>query len=123
MGRLPRYLRLGKALYSEPAIARQHKLALAAGIGYAVLPFDLLPGIIPVLGQLDDLGALLLGLRFTLRHCPADVADGHLAAAGVTREMLDADLRTVGVTTLWIGQTTVQNGKKLISGAARFVQS
>ena len=123
IGRMPRYARLTRALFDEPAITRKRKLALAAGIGYAILPFDLFPGIIPVIGQLDDLGALLFGLRYTLQGCAPDIANRHLSATGVTREMLDEDLRTVGVSALWIGRTAVRGGKALIGGASRLIRS
>jgi uncharacterized membrane protein YkvA (DUF1232 family) len=122
VGRLPRYIRLGRVLFDEPAIPRRRKVGLAAGIGYAILPFDLLPGIIPVVGQLDDLGALLLGLRHTLRGCPPEIARRHLEDAGLTHQVLDDDLRTVGVATVWIGQKALVAGKAIARGAARFMR-
>jgi len=122
VGRLPRYMRLARALFQESTIPNKRKAALAAGIGYAVLPFDLLPGIIPVVGQLDDLGALLLGLRHTLRGCAPEVADRHLAATGVTRQMLDDDLRTVGVSAVWIGKKAAQAGNAAVQGASRLAR-
>ena len=122
VGRLPRYMRLGRALFEEPAIPRHRKISLAAGIGYAILPFDLLPGIIPIVGQLDDLGALLLGLRHTLRGAPPEVAQRHLAAANLTSQMLDDDLRTVGVSTVWIGKKAAQAGNAAVRGASRLAR-
>jgi hypothetical protein len=75
-----------------------------------------------VLGQLDNLGALLLGLRHTLRGCPPEIADRHLAATGLTRQTLDDDLRTVGVSAMWLGKKAVQGGRVILSGAARLAQ-
>src|SRR5262249_36300720 len=63
IARLPRYLRLAKELFADPAIPPARKAALGAGIFYVALPLDLIPGIVPILGQLDDLAALLLGLK------------------------------------------------------------
>lgn len=119
VARLPRYLQLAKALFNDAAIPVPRKAALAAGIGYAVLPFDILPGIIPIVGQLDDLAALLLGLRVALRGCPPETAAAHLQSAGVSRGQLDDDLRTVAVATLWIGRKTAQGGRKLVGSVGR----
>ena len=40
---------------------------------YLLLPVDLVPGWIPVLGQLDDLAILALSVRLFVRLAPADV--------------------------------------------------
>ena len=66
LGRVPRYLVLARSLAGDPSISRWRKAALAAGIVYLASPIDLVPGIIPVAGQLDDLAAALLGLRTAL---------------------------------------------------------
>jgi uncharacterized membrane protein YkvA (DUF1232 family) len=42
---------------------------------YLLMPFDLIPGFIPIIGQLDDLSILLLGLSAFVRLAPADVVD------------------------------------------------
>jgi uncharacterized membrane protein YkvA (DUF1232 family) len=51
------------------------RLLLGAAIGYLLLPFDLIPDAIPVLGQLDDL-LIVPGLFWlALRMIPADVVE------------------------------------------------
>ena len=56
---------------------------LALGVAaYALSPIDLIPDFIPVLGLLDDLLLIPLGLALVVRLTPADViADARLRAA------------------------------------------
>ena len=102
--RVPRYMRLGWLLLREPRIPTRGKAALAGALGYAISPIDPLPGFIPIIGQLDDLAILLLGLRSSLASAPPEVADEHLASTGVTFEILDRDLTTVRATAVWLAQ-------------------
>lgn len=102
VARLPRYLKLANGLARDPAVPALRKTALLGGIGYAVLPFDLLPGIIPIIGQLDDLAALLLGLRAALEGCPPEAARMHLTRVGLSETAVDADLQTVREAAAWL---------------------
>jgi uncharacterized membrane protein YkvA (DUF1232 family) len=60
------------------------KLLLGAAIGYFLLPFDLIPDVIPVLGQLDDVlivpTLLILALKLIpseiISDCRNQIADG-----------------------------------------------
>lgn len=59
-----------------PALARWVALATLA---YALSPVDLIPDFIPVLGQLDDLLLVPLGLWLALLLIPPDVLADHRA--------------------------------------------
>lgn len=57
----------------RPETAWYIKLLAAVIIGYAMSPIDLIPDFIPVLGYLDDLLLLPLGLGLMLRLIPGEV--------------------------------------------------
>lgn len=49
------------------------KLAIVIVVGYALSPVDLIPDFVPVLGYLDDLVLIPLGIAGVMRLIPADV--------------------------------------------------
>ena len=65
--RLPRYARLAFRLGRDERLPASRRAALIAGAVYLVSPIDLVPGIIPVAGQLDDAIIVALVLRYVLR--------------------------------------------------------
>lgn len=108
--RLPRYLKLAHGLARDPTIPALRKSALVGGIGYAVLPFDLLPGIIPIVGQLDDLAALLLGIRYALGACSPEQLQAHFTRVGLAETAIDADLQTVRDAAAWLAKGAMKLG-------------
>jgi uncharacterized membrane protein YkvA (DUF1232 family) len=42
-------------------------------LGYLILPVDLLPDFVPILGQLDDLAILALGIKIFIELSPKDI--------------------------------------------------
>ena len=58
---------------ADPRTPRAAKWLIGGGVGYAMLPFDLLPDFIPIVGQLDDIliAPALIGLG--MRLVPAQV--------------------------------------------------
>jgi uncharacterized membrane protein YkvA (DUF1232 family) len=92
--RLPTYVRLVWALLRDGRVPAQQKLILA-GIGaYLFFPIDLIPDFVPVLGQLDDLAVVLLGLDLFIRSAPADVVEEHLAKISQDKDQLRRDVAT-----------------------------
>lgn len=50
---------------------------------YFVMPLDVLPDFIPILGQLDDIGVIILGMGLMAKLSPAYVVDEHRRAMGL----------------------------------------
>ena len=65
----------------HPRTPLSAKLMAAFVLAYALSPIDLIPDFIPVLGYLDELFLLPLGIYLTLRLIPVDVvADARVQA-------------------------------------------
>lgn len=102
--RLPNYARLAWQLARDERLPRSRQAALLAGAAYLVSPIDLVPGIIPVVGQLDDAVAVLLAIRLALAGLPAAEREAALADAGLGPTAIDDDMRTIGATYAWLGR-------------------
>src|SRR5512136_2335814 len=59
--------------YRDPRVPWYARIFAACVVGYAFSPLDLIPDPIPVLGYLDDLVLVPLGVALALRMIPADV--------------------------------------------------
>jgi len=71
--RFLRELAVYRRVLRHPRTPRPARWLLAAAVGYALLPFDLVPDWIPVLGQLDDLVLVPLLVWLALRRLPEEV--------------------------------------------------
>ena len=80
MGAVFAELRLAWRLMREPLVPVVAKaLPVLAGL-YVLSPLDFIPDVLPVLGQLDDLGILILSVKLFLRMCPSAAASFHAEA-------------------------------------------
>ena len=132
--RWPGYAQLAWGLVRDPRIpASARRWVVGAGL-YNLSPLDPIPGVIPVLGQLDDYAVLLLAIRKALRAAPEEVRGEHLARARSSEAQIDQDLhemrRIAGHVTrraawgVWAGLrfatgVSVELGRQLLVGAAR----
>lgn len=65
----------------DPRVPWYARLLALLVVGYALSPLDLIPDFIPVLGYLDDLVLVPLGIALLLRLIPPEVLEEHRQAA------------------------------------------
>lgn len=117
--RLPKYLKLAANLARDGDVPKSAKAALAVGGAYTISPVDLVPGIIPVAGQLDDLVVLLLALRLATRACPPAVAAAHLERVGLVQQNFDDDLAATKDTARWLAGKGLRASKSIATKSGR----
>lgn len=117
--RFPAYGRLAWRRRRDRRLSATRRLTLIAGAAYLASPIDLVPGIIPLAGQLDDAAVILLALRAALSGLTPDEQDAHLAAVSLRREDLDEDLETVRGSSAWLARGTVRLGWRVTRAGGR----
>ena len=86
--RLATYLIALWKLFKHPQTPRAAKLVAIMVLAYAVSPIDLIPDFIPVLGQLDDLILLPLGVALAVKLTPPALWEARLREAEAKAEKL-----------------------------------
>lgn len=115
VGRLRAYPVLAYRLASDPRIPSARRAAVMGAAAYMVSPIDLVPGFIPLVGQLDDIAVALLAIHVALRGLDEESQRVHLQAVGLDAEVLDRDLATVQAASAWL----VRRGIRVGAAAAR----
>jgi len=105
--------------YRDPRVPWPAKLVAALVVAYAVSPIDLIPDFIPVLGYLDDLIILPLGIMLAVKMIPAEVMQDCRARAGdaLPVKRANAFIGAAVVVVLWIAiiVAAVVFGNKLMA--------
>jgi uncharacterized membrane protein YkvA (DUF1232 family) len=78
-------VRLALRLLREPRVPRLIKGLPLLALVYLVSPIDVVPDIVLLLGQLDDVGFLVLALQAFRRLCPSAVVEFHRSAVAEGR--------------------------------------
>lgn len=88
LAELGRHLKLHaayyRALYRDPRTPLFARALLWLALGYALMPFDLIPDFIPVIGHLDDLIIIPAIVLLALQIIPASVKEEHRKALGLS---------------------------------------
>lgn len=85
----------------DPRVPRHAKLVAAAVAAYALSPIDLIPDFVPVIGHLDDVVIVPLGLWLALRLIPPEVLTA-LRQQAVETQLPKSRVTAAVVIGLWL---------------------
>ena len=71
-------LRLAWRLLLDRRMPALVKAVIPALVAYLLMPLDIIPDFIPIVGQLDDLLLIVLAVGMVLRFTPAELLEEHL---------------------------------------------
>lgn len=71
--KLKQEIKVYRLILKDRRTPRRAKILVWVAIGYALLPFDLIPDFIPAVGQLDDLIIVPALLTIALKMVPGEV--------------------------------------------------
>jgi uncharacterized membrane protein YkvA (DUF1232 family) len=86
----------------DPRVPWYAKLLAVAVAGYALSPIDLIPDFIPVIGYLDDLVIVPLGILLVVSLIPEEIMVEHRAAATAAGERPVSRAAAAAIITIWI---------------------
>jgi uncharacterized membrane protein YkvA (DUF1232 family) len=91
---VPEVMGLLRRLAADPTLPRGVRVRMWLLLGYLILPIDLVPDFIPVIGYADDVIVVALALRSVVRRAGQDAVSRHWRGGP---EGLSAVLRLAGV--------------------------
>jgi uncharacterized membrane protein YkvA (DUF1232 family) len=91
----------------DPRVPWYAKALGACIIAYALSPIDLIPDFVPVVGYLDDLVLVPLGLLLMLRLIPAPVMAEHRATAAEIAQRPVSYAGAAGIIVIWLAGLAV----------------
>jgi len=91
----------------DPRVPWHAKAMAAVVAGYALSPIDLIPDFIPVVGYLDDLILVPLGILLVIRLIPPELMAEHRAAAAAAQEPPLSWRAATMIAGLWIAASVL----------------
>jgi len=85
----------------DPRVPWYVKAVGVCVVAYALSPIDLIPDFVPVLGLLDDLVLVPLGLLLMIRLIPADILAEHQAVAATVAERPVSWAGAAAIVAIW----------------------
>ena len=90
---LPAYVRLLFGLLTDGRVSAVDKLLVAGAVAYILMPLDLIPDVVPFLGQVDDVFLLMTSLQRLISNAGRQVVLDHWT--GDMEELADLNLKRV----------------------------
>jgi uncharacterized membrane protein YkvA (DUF1232 family) len=87
----------------DPRVPWYAKTLAVFVAGYALSPIDLIPDFVPVLGYLDDVIIIPLGILAVVKLIPPDIMAEHRNLAAAVQDRPVSRAAAVVITCIWIG--------------------
>jgi uncharacterized membrane protein YkvA (DUF1232 family) len=87
----------------DPRVPWYAKALAIVVAGYALSPIDLIPDFIPVLGYLDDVILVPLGVLLVIRLIPPEVMTEHRELAAAAQERPVSRTAALVIASIWAG--------------------
>jgi uncharacterized membrane protein YkvA (DUF1232 family) len=94
----------------DPRVPWYAKAVALFVAGYALSPIDLIPDFIPVIGYLDDVIIVPLGILLAVRLIPPEILAEHRAAADEAALRPASRTAALVIVAVWIGLSLVAAG-------------
>jgi uncharacterized membrane protein YkvA (DUF1232 family) len=86
----------------DPRVPWYAKALAIVVAGYALSPIDLIPDFIPVLGYLDDVILVPLGILLVIRLIPPDIMAKHRELASAAQDRPVSQTAAVVIAVIWV---------------------
>ena len=87
---IPNMILLCARLLGDPRVPRTEKALVAGAIIYAIIPFDLIPDMIPFVGQLDDAYLIAITLMRLMDRTDANILREHWNGGGDIVQLVES---------------------------------
>jgi uncharacterized membrane protein YkvA (DUF1232 family) len=91
----------------DPRVPWYAKALALCVAGYALSPIDLIPDFIPVLGYLDDMIIVPLGILAVIKLIPPEIMAEHRAAAAAASEKPTSRAAAIVIVLIWLASTAL----------------
>ena len=85
---VPNLIKLGWRLMLDPRVPVKHRAFVGAALAYAVMPYDVIPDYLPLIGRADDLLLLALALDHLFAAAGETVVREHWDGTGDVLEIV-----------------------------------